>query len=213
MDPKIKTLIEKIDELNKRLGVEYQRLAKKYGFSFVKKRIIFFDAFRIKNKSLKIPAWKYAIPQNIRHIASIPFIYMVIIPAVILDIFITVYHWGAFPLYGIPKVKRSDYIKYDRRFLDYLNIIQKANCLYCSYVNGLFAYSVEIAARTERYWCPIKAASKPSFHHDWYKDFADYGNPEEWNEKFNDLDAFKNEKISEKKYEKERTAENRPSIG
>lgn len=56
-------------------------------------------------------------------------------------------------------------------------------------MNGLFAYSVEIAARTERYWCPLKAAHKPRFSHGWYHDFADYGNPEEWNKKFHDEDA------------------------
>jgi hypothetical protein len=64
--------------------------------------------------------------------------------------------------------------------------------LYCSYVNGVFAYAVEIGARTERYWCPIKSAHKPKFAHGWYKDFADYGNPEEWEEKFGSEEkAFK----------------------
>ncbi|MFZ2189515.1 MAG: hypothetical protein WAV48_01925, partial [Candidatus Magasanikiibacteriota bacterium] len=75
-------------------------------------------------------------------------------------------------------------------FLDYLNWIQKIHCIYCTYVGGLFAYAVEIAGRTERYWCPIKAAHKPKFHHGWYSEFADYGNPEEWKEKFNDEKAF-----------------------
>ncbi len=79
---------------------------------------------------------------------------------------------------------------YDRQHLDYLNWIQKINCLYCTYANGLIAYAQEIAARTERYWCPIKAAKKPIFHHKWYNDFADYGNPKEWKEKFNDEKAF-----------------------
>jgi len=50
---------------------------------------------------------------------------------------------------------------------------------------------VEIAGRTERYWCPVKAARKPKFHHGWYSEFADYGNPEEWKGKINDEDAFK----------------------
>lgn len=109
-----------------------------------------------------------------------------IIPAIFLDICITVYQLIAFSLYRIPKVKRSEYIIYERRFLDYLNFQHKLQCLYCSYVNGLFAYAVEIGARTERYWCPIKAAHKPRFSHGWYHDFADYGNPEEWNMKFRD---------------------------
>lgn len=190
MDSKIKALLKKMEELNQALRIEYARLAKEYGFTINQKRIIFLTKFRERNKALRIPVWKYVIPRNIRHVLSLPFIYMMIIPAVFLDICITIYHAAAFPLYRIPKIKRSDYIIYDRRFLDYLNVVQKIHCLYCSYVNGVFAYAVEIAARTERYWCPIKAANKPLSHHEWYKDFADYGNPEEWKEKFNDHDAF-----------------------
>ena len=79
---------------------------------------------------------------------------------------------------------------YDRYLLFhlYLGWYFKLQCLYCSYVNGLFAYSVEIGARTERYWCPIKSAHKPRFSHWWYQDFADYGSPEQWSEKFSDED-------------------------
>ncbi len=190
MHSRIEELIKKIDSLNEALKLEYSRLSKKYGFSFNQKKIVFLDKIKIQNRKFRIPTWKYAVPTDIRHLLSLPFIYMMIIPAIILDVFITVYHLVAFPLYGIPKVKRKDYIIYDRRFLNYLNIIQKIHCLYCSYVIGLFAYAVEIAARTERYWCPIKAAHKPKSYHGWYKDFADYGNPEEWNEKFNDRKAF-----------------------
>lgn len=190
MDSKIKNILLKIDELNDALKKEHQRIAKEYGFFIKKRKIIFRDAIRKRNKLLKMPAWRYALPRHIRHFISIPFIYMMIIPTVLLDIFISIYQYVAFPLYGIPRVKRHDYIIYDRRFLDYLNVIQKIHCLYCSYVNGLFAYAVEIGARTERYWCPIKAASKPKAYHGWYKDFADYGDPSEWKCKFNDHQAF-----------------------
>jgi len=191
MNQTIKEILEKMSELNKELGDKYSELSEKYGFSFSGKKIVFLKEFRLRNLHFKMPAWKYAIPQNIRHCLSLPFIYMMIVPALILDAFISLYHAVAFPLYHIPKVKRKDFIVYDRQFLDYLNWIQKAHCIYCTYVNGLFAYSLEIAARTERYWCPIKAAHKPKFHHGWYSEFADYGNPEEWNEKFNKEDAFK----------------------
>lgn len=190
MESRIKKILEKIENLNKALRIENLRLAKKYGFYISQKKIIFLKKIKEKNKSLRIPAWKYFFPKNIRHILSLPFIYSIIFPALILDIFITLYQLVAFPLYKIPKVKRNKYIIYDRRFLDYLNVIQKMHCLYCSYVNGLFAYAVEIGARTERYWCPIKAANKIDTPHPWYKDFADYGNPEDWNEKFNNHDAF-----------------------
>lgn len=192
MKDTIREILAKIESLNTELREEYERLAEKYGFSLEKKRIIFLEEFRRRNKSFKFPTWKYAIPTNLRHFLSIPFIYGMIVPAVILDIFITIYQYGAFTLYRIPYVKRADFFIYERRFLDYLNLIQKINCLYCSYMNGLFSYAVEIGARTERYWCPIKAAHKPKFSHGWYRDFADYGSPEQWNEKFSDEDkAFR----------------------
>lgn len=190
MESKIKEILEKIESLNEALKKEHLRISKKYGFSLEKRKVIFLKKIRQQNKRLKMPAWKYALPKSLRHFLSIPFIYMMIFPAVILDIFVTLYQVTAFPLYGIPKVKRREYIVYDRRFLDYLNLIQKLNCLYCTYVNGLFAYAVEIGARTERYWCPVKAASKPKAYHEWYKDFADYGDPEGWNCKFNQPQAF-----------------------
>lgn len=190
MDSRIKKILENIELLNIALKKEHARLAKRYGFYFSQKKIVFIKTIKEKNKKFRIPVWRYVIPKNVRHALSLPFIYMMIFPAVILDICLTIYHAVAFPLYKIPKVKRDDYIVYDRRFLDYLNAIQKVHCIYCSYVNGLFAYAVEIAARSERYWCPIKSASKLNSPHSWYKDFADYGNPEEWNKKFNNHEAF-----------------------
>jgi hypothetical protein len=190
MQTSIKQILEKISLLNKQLSDKYNELSKKYGFSSVGRKIVFLKEFRLKNKGFKIPAWKYALPRNVRHLLTMPFIYSMIIPTIILDFFVTIYQAVCFPLYRIPKVKRRDFIVYDRRFLDYLNWIEKVHCLYCTYVNGLFAYAVEIAGRTERYWCPIKAAHKPKFHHGWYSDFADYGNPEEWKEKFNQEKAF-----------------------
>ncbi len=185
-----KKLTEQIEALNKALSREYARMAEKYGFSIKKRTVTFLKEFRERNKKFRIPAWKYVVPTDVRHFISMPFIYVMIVPALILDLFVTIYNLIALPLYHIPRVKRGEYIVYDRRFLSYLNIIQKINCLYCSYVNGLFAYSSEIGARTERYWCPIKAAHKPLAYHSWYGDFADYGNPREWEEKFNDSKVF-----------------------
>jgi len=108
-------------------------------------------------------------------LASMPFIYMMIIPAIILDIFLEVYHQVAFRLYDIELVPREDYIKLDRRKLSKLNFMQKVNCTYCGYVNGLLAYSVKVAGETEKYWCGIHHAEEGTLvvpkHH---KDFDDY---------------------------------------
>ena len=48
----------------------------------------------------------------------------------------------------------------DRHTLQYLNAIEKANCTFCTYANGVIAYVREVAARTEQFWCPIKHAQR-----------------------------------------------------
>ena len=87
MDSKIKEILKKIDQLNQSLSQEHKRLAEKYGFSFEKRKIIFLEKFRKRNKAWRIPSWKYALPPTFRHLLSIPFIYSMIIPTIILDIF------------------------------------------------------------------------------------------------------------------------------
>lgn len=83
-----------------------------------------------------------------------------------------------FPLYGIPRVRRRDHLVFDRAHLAYLNIIEKINCAYCSYANGLASYVKEIVGRTEQYWCPIKHARRVLQAHPYYSGFADFGDAE-----------------------------------
>ena len=87
-------------------------------------------------------------------------------------------------MYQIPKVQRSAYISLDRRFLQYLNIIEKFNCVFCSYFNGLISYIQEIAARTEQYWRPIKYGRQLAYVHSRYKNFVDYGDDKLYRREF-----------------------------
>lgn len=157
---KISQILAEIKAKQQELYKEYEKLTKKYDFSFEKGKIKFSQNAKMYQEKFRIPLWKYISNPIIRHTLSIPFIYGMIIPAIILDTFLFIYQHTAIRLYGIPLVKRSEYIVFDRKHLSYLNIMQKINCLYCSYVNGLFSYAVEIAGRTEKYWCPIKAAKR-----------------------------------------------------
>ncbi|MFN8115287.1 MAG: hypothetical protein U0W65_04195 [Bacteroidia bacterium] len=112
-------------------------------------------------------------------IPVMPVIYSLIIPIVVLDIWVEVYHRICFWAYGIPYVKRSEYIKIDRHKLSYLDAFEKLNCMYCGYVNGLLHYVSTIAGETEKYWCGIKHQQDPKFHapaH--HKDFLEYGDAE-----------------------------------
>ena len=42
-----------------------------------------------------------------------PVIYSLFLPFVLLDLWVSVYQWICFPIYGIPRVRRGDYIAID----------------------------------------------------------------------------------------------------
>lgn len=118
---------------------------------------------------------------RLRHFLAAPFIMAMIMPLVIFDFFLEMYHRICFPLYRIPIIRRENYIKYGRQKLPYLSPLEKIFCAYCSYANGLIHYAQKIAADTETYWCAIKYKKQASFiepaHH---KDFAEYGDEQEY---------------------------------
>ena len=100
-------------------------------------------------------------------------IYSLVVPFALLDLFVTIYQRICFPVYGVARVRRGDYLVFDRAYLAYLNPIEKLNCAYCSYANGLVAYVRETASKAEQYWCPIKHARRVVGAHERYISFAD----------------------------------------
>ncbi len=191
MKSRIDLLLSEIRQKREELYIEYSKLKEKYWYAIEKWKVKFKEEIKKKNKFYKISVFESVFSARVREVLSAPFIYAMIVPAIILDIFLFIYQQTAIRLYKIPLVKRSDYIIFDRKQLDYLNLIQKINCLYCSYVNWLFSYAVEIAWRTEKYWCPIKSASKKKWWHDWEEYFADYWDPEAFIKAMGSIEEFK----------------------
>jgi len=118
-----------------------------------------------------------------------PMIYSLIVPLFLLDLWVQLYQAVCFPVYRIAKVDRSRYVVLDRGHLQYLNWIERLNCNYCGYANGLVAYAREIAARTEQYFCPIKHAFRCSGPHLHYDEFFDFGDARAYREELGKLRA------------------------
>jgi hypothetical protein len=125
----------------------------------------------------KTSLWPYLRGVHPLVLLTAPVIYACAIPFLLLDLAVTVYQAICFPAYGIPKVARETYLVFDRGRLAYLNYIERLGCVYCSYANGLLAYVVEIAARTEQHFCPIKHARRLVRPHPHYGNFVPYGDP------------------------------------
>ena len=140
---------------------------------------------RREHKQLKVRLSSYVFHARPLVLLAVPVIYVGIVPFLLLDLFLTLYQAVCFPIFGIPKAKRDDYLVFDRGRLAYLNLLEKLNCLYCSYANGLFAYATEIAARTEQHWCPIKHAQRVGAPHSRYWRFIDYGDAQSYRKQIN----------------------------
>ncbi len=128
-----------------------------------------------KKPDINVFSYKFLTRAKLSYLITMPFILMMVIPTVLLDICVTVYQAVNFTAYNIPKVKRSDYVVIDRHSLHYLNFMEKFFCLYCGYVNGVMQYASEIGVRTEEFWCPIKHKKKIGYKHSRYKNYLEYG--------------------------------------
>lgn len=140
-----------------------------------------------EHRRFKRSSWKHIRTTRFMVILSSPFIYGCVIPFVLLDASVALYQWVCFPIYGIPKVRREDYLIFDRGRLAYLNTIEKVGCIYCSYANGLIALIREVGARTEQHFCPIRHHQPPVQTHSRYGKFLPYGDARAYREKSDDV--------------------------
>ena len=160
-------------------------------------KVWFSNEIKHEDGKLKTSLLQYLLHSRVLAFITCPFIYACIIPFAMLDLFISVYQAVCFPVYGIPKVRRKDYIAIDRNQLRYLNALEGFNCLYCSYGNGILAYVAEIAGRTEQHWCPIKHARRLQATHDRYANFLPYGDAQAYRQNIDTVrDDFKDLKVS-----------------
>ncbi|MGZ8157225.1 MAG: hypothetical protein ACXWT1_00605 [Methylobacter sp.] len=183
MSTQLELLLNKIKVLEDELVEELQKQQEEFSYEITKRRVYFEENVIIRHKEYAKKLFNYIKDAMIKHIISTPFIWMCIIPVALVDVTVSLYQAICFPIYGIPKVKRQDYIVFDRQYLNYLNIVEKINCAYCSYVNGLFWYLQEIAGRTEQFWCPIKHARRIKSLHSRYQKFIDYGDAKSYRSK------------------------------
>jgi hypothetical protein len=142
-------------------------------------RVKFQESVQAAHRRLRVGVFHWIKQSEPRNLVTAPVIYAMIVPFAIIDLTVSFYQLVCFPLYRIPKVERKRFIAIDRHQLSYLNSIEKLNCIYCGYINGVIAYIREIVARTEQYWCPIKHARKILDPHRRYVRFADFGDSDE----------------------------------
>jgi len=187
MNPKIDELLGRIKALETELEAEVSQRQADFRFRLENRKVRFEQEILARQRQFKVGLLRYLAGASWRHMLSALVIYPMIVPIVLLDAGVSLYQSLCFPLYRIAKVHRGEYFAFDREQLVYLNLIEKVNCTYCAYTNGLIAYVQEIVARTEQYWCPIKHARRVLGSHQRYARFVDFGDAEAYRKELEGL--------------------------
>jgi hypothetical protein len=183
MNDRVREILDQMSKLEDELRIALKEQHSTISFQIKGKRIEFEKSIKETHKRLKINFFRWLVTNRPQNLITGPIIYSLIVPLVITDLFVTFYQITCFPIYGIRKVRRKDYIIYDRQQLNYLNFIEKFHCTYCAYGSGMIAYVSEIVARTEQYFCPIKHAHKVIGTHHRYINFLEFGEAENYEAK------------------------------
>jgi hypothetical protein len=180
MNDRLDALLGQIHDLERELARETQKKESEFCYEIHARKVRFTNAAKARHRQLRQGFHKYILHSRFLVLVTSPIIWLCAVPIALTDLVGTLYQAICFPIYGIPKVRRSEYLSFDRHRLTYLNFFEKVNCDYCAYVNGVLGYFTEIAARTEQHWCPIKHAGCVKCAHSRYKYFLEYGDAEKY---------------------------------
>ncbi len=183
MNEKIRHLLDQMSALEDDLRREVQSQEASALYTIKGKQIEFVAGVREMQRQFKTGFFRWLVAYRPQNLITGPIIYSMIFPMLLIDLCLSFYQMTCFPIYGITKVRRQDYMVFDRQQLGYLNVIEKFHCTYCAYGNGLMAYATEIVGRTEEYFCPIKHAHKMLGAHSRYARFLSYGDADNYAEK------------------------------
>jgi hypothetical protein len=187
MTAHLDVLTEKLRSVEAEIETELAKRREELRFRIENSRIVFEEEVLRVQRALKIGLARYIRDAHPLIALTAPVIYSLIIPIALVDLWVMAYQAICFPVYRIPKVRRRDYLIFDRHHLAYLNTLEKINCAYCSYCNGAIAFVREVASRTEVYWCPIKHARRVLGPHPHYQGFANFGDAEGFHAKLKQM--------------------------
>ncbi len=182
----VRRLVRLEDELERKLEAQRSELQ----YRMEKKRAVFEESVLRRHRAIRTGLLTFLRHSPLATLIVAPAVYGLILPLVLLDLSVYVFQLVCFTAWGMERVRRSDHVIVDRHRLAYLNGIEKLNCAYCGYANGVIAYAREAASRSEQYWCPIKHALRVRTPHQRYRRFVNYGDAEGFRAR---LDALRRE--------------------
>ena len=178
MDTEIAALLTRLRDIETELEEKLAEQREHLEYRLEKKRVIFTAEILAQHRHIKTGLARFIRQSPLLYLVTSPVVYSLVVPIAMLDGLVWLYQRVCFFVWNIPRVRRADYVALDRHNLAYLNSVQKLNCIYCGYANGVIAYTREVASRTEQYWCPIKHALRVREPHKRYRNFLEFGDAE-----------------------------------
>lgn len=194
MRSRIDDLLAHIAGLERELETELRSVRERWRYRLEAGRVRFDRDVRAAHARLRQRIPRFLRESRLPNVLTAPVVYSLFVPIAVLDAWTSAYQAICFRAYGIARVRRADYVVIDRQHLAYLNAIERLNCVFCGYANGVLAFVREVAGRTEQYWCPIRHAHRVRAPHSHYRQFVDYGDAEEYRRRLLPLrDALKDD--------------------
>jgi len=170
--------LEDMHELQEQIDKFFDSARERFRYTLEDERVRFSREMQEFQRRYRVNSLRYLLDADLPSVLTAPIIYSMVVPLAVTDLCFTLFQHICFRAYGVPRVPRGKYLVIDRHRLVYLNSIEKLNCIYRGYGNGVSAYTREIIAMTEQYWCPIRHARRVSGAHERYPNFLDYGDAE-----------------------------------
>src|ERR1700722_10195020 len=118
-------LTAKLRSVEAEIETELTKRREQLRFRIENHKIVFEEEVLRLQRAIKVRSSRYFIDANPWIVLTAPVIYSLLVPIVLVDLWVMAYQAICFPAYRIPKVRRRDYLIFDRHHLAYLNTLEK----------------------------------------------------------------------------------------
>ena len=115
MNERIAQLLGQMAALEEELRAAVHQQESRMFFQIKGKRVEFERSVRDAHRKLRKNFFRWLVTNRPQNLITGPVIYAMILPLMMVDFFVSFYQWACFPIYGVAKVRRSDYIVFDRQ--------------------------------------------------------------------------------------------------
>jgi len=109
--PDVDRILMQMRRLEYDLEGAFERLRTDLRFRIERDKVIFEENVLKRHREMKMRLRDYVRGARPMVVITAPVIYALIVPMLLLDLCVTIYHAVCFPVYGITKIQRGDYIE------------------------------------------------------------------------------------------------------